>query len=99
MQKRLFILLLFGIFNSTYCQVGGESVYKFLNLVSSPRQAALGGKTITTYDYDVNQPLYNPATINEEMDGKLSVNYGNYFGDVTYGTAAYAYTYDKHINT
>ncbi|WP_300564936.1 type IX secretion system protein PorQ [Flavobacterium sp.] len=99
MQKRLFILLLFGIFNSTYCQVGGESVYKFLNLVSSPRQAALGGKTITTYDYDVNQPLYNPATINEEMNGKAALNYGNYFGDVTYGTAAYAYTYDRHLQT
>ncbi|MEO8515193.1 MAG: type IX secretion system protein PorQ [Flavobacterium sp.] len=99
MQKKLFTLLLIVIFNSAYCQVGGESVYKFLNLVSSPRQAALGGKTITNYDYDVNQPLYNPASINEEMDGKLAVNYGNYFGDVTYGTAAYAYTYDKHINT
>ncbi len=99
MQKRLLILLLFGIFNSAYCQVGGESVYKFLNLVSSPRQAALGGKTITTYDYDVNQPLFNPATINEEMNGKAALNYGNYFGDVTYGTAAYAYTYDRHLQT
>jgi hypothetical protein len=99
MQKKLFTLLLFGLFYSTYGQVGGESVYKFLNLISSPRQAALGGKTITTYDYDVNQPLFNPASINEEMDGRLSLNYGNYFGDVTYGTAAYAYTYDRHVQT
>lgn len=99
MQKRLFILLLFTIYNSTYCQVGGESVYKFLNLISSPRQAALGGKTVTNYDYDVNQPLFNPAAINEEMDGRVALNYGNYFGDVTYGTAAYAYTYDRHLNT
>jgi len=99
MQKRLLILLLFVICNSTYSQVGGQSVYKFLNLISSPRQAALGGKTITISDYDVNQPLFNPATINDEMDGRLALNYGSYLGDVTYGTAAFAYTYDRHINT
>jgi hypothetical protein len=95
MNKFFYSLLLFTTYFSTYSQVGGQSVYQFLNLVASPRQAALGGKTITNYDYDVNQPLYNPATINQEMDSKLAVNYGNYFGDVTYGTAAYAYTYDK----
>lgn len=99
MQKKLFILLLLLFAYSTYSQVGGQSVYQFLNLISSPRQAALGGKTITTYDYDVNQPLFNPATINQEMNGKLALNYGNYFGDVTYGTAAYAYTYDRHLQT
>jgi hypothetical protein len=99
MQKKIFFFLLFSIYNLTYSQVGGQSVYQFLNLVSSPRQAALGGKIITNLDYDVNQPLFNPATINEEMNGKLAINYGSYFGDVSYGTAAYAYTYDQHIQT
>jgi hypothetical protein len=33
------------------------------------------------------------------MDNHLAVNYGNYFGAVTYGTAAYAYTYDRHVQT
>ena len=99
MQKKLYLLILLFIFNITFSQVGGQSVYQFLNLISSPRQAALGGKTITTYDYDVNQPLFNPASINSEMDGKLALNYGNYVGDVTYGTASYAYTYDRHLQT
>ncbi|TGD59855.1 type IX secretion system protein PorQ [Flavobacterium humi] len=99
MQKKLFILVLLIMTYSTYSQVGGQSVYQFLNLISSPRQAALGGKTITIHDYDVNQPLFNPATINEEMNGRLALNYGNYFGDVTYGTGAYAYTYDRHLQT
>ena len=75
-----------------FAQIGGRSVYQFLNLVTSPRQAALGGKTITIYDSDVNQAHFNPATINAEMDNKLALNYGSYFGEVTYGTAAYAYT-------
>lgn len=92
-----FILFLFG--TVAYSQVGGKSVYQFLNLVTSPRQAALGGKVVTIYDYDVNQANFNPATINPEMDNRLSVNYGSLFGEVQYGTAAYAYTYDRHVQT
>lgn len=84
---------------SVYGQVGGQSVYQFLNLVTSPRQAALGGKTLTIYDQDVNQVHFNPATINQDMDNRLSVNYGNYYGEVTYGTASYAYTFDRHVQT
>jgi hypothetical protein len=99
MNKFFYSLLLFTTYFSTYSQVGGRGVYQFLNLISSPRQAALGGKVITNYDYDVNQPLFNPASINGEMDSKLAVNYGNYLGDVNYGTAAYAYTYDRHLQT
>ncbi len=82
-----------------YSQIGGKSTYQFLNLVTSPRQAALGGKVITLYDNDVNQAQFNPATINPEMDNKLALNYGSYYGEVTYGTAAYAYTYDRHVQT
>ena len=80
-------------------QLGGESTYQFLNLISSPRQAALGGKTITNVDYDVTQALYNPATINVDMDNQLAVNYSSYLGDISYGTAAYAYTWDRRLQT
>lgn len=94
------LYLIFLLFCSvTFGQIGGQSVYQFLNLVTSPRQAALGGKTITIYDDDVNQANFNPATINSEMDNHLAMNYGSYFGEVTYGTASYAYTYDRHLQT
>ena len=97
-KKQLY--LIFILFCSvTYGQIGGQSVYQFLNLVTSPRQAALGGKTITIYDNDVNQANFNPATINSEMDNHLALNYGSYFGEVTYGTASYAYTFDRHLQT
>ncbi len=99
-MRNFFACIVFLFFSLTaLSQVGGKSVYQFLNLVTSPRQAALGGKTITIYDNDVNQAHFNPATINAEMDNKLSLNYGSYYGDVTYGTAAYAYTYDRHLQT
>lgn len=95
-----FIYCLFLLFFSvTYGQIGGKHVYEFLNLVTSPRQAALGGKTITIYDNDVNQAHYNPATINAAMDNHLALNYGSYFGEVSYGTASYAYTYDRRLQT
>jgi hypothetical protein len=79
--------------------LGGNATYQFLNLMSSPRQAALGGKIITNVDYDVTQALYNPATINLEMDNQLALNYANYLGDISYGTAAYAYTVDRRVQT
>jgi hypothetical protein len=95
-----FLKLLFVLFCSvSYSQIGGQSVYQFLNLVTSPRQAALGGKVITNFDYDVNAALFNPASINQEMHNHLSVNYANYYGEVSYGTASYAYTYDRHVQT
>ena len=96
--KRLLFILIFLPFISM-AQIGGKYVYQFLNLAQSPRQAALGGKTVTVVDYDVNQAFYNPATINDQMHNRLSANYGNYFGEVSYGTAAYAYTYDRHLLT
>jgi hypothetical protein len=82
-----------------FAQIGGEATYQFLNLVSSPRQAALGGKVITNFDYDVTSGLYNPATINPEMDNQLAFNYSSYLGGISYGTAAYAYTWDRHVQT
>jgi hypothetical protein len=99
MFKNISFTFLFTFCTFGYGQIGGKSVYQFLNLVTSPRQAALGGKVLTFYDADVNQAFFNPATINPEMHKHLSANYGSYFGEVTYGTAAYAYTYDRHLQT
>ncbi|MFV9551167.1 type IX secretion system protein PorQ [Algibacter sp. PT7-4] len=87
------------IVSHSIAQVGGETTYQFLNLVSSPRQAALGGKVLTNVDYDVTQAIFNPATINVEMDNQLAVNYTSYLGGIGYGTASYAYTIDRRTQT
>ncbi|KGO85420.1 penicillin-binding protein [Flavobacterium rivuli WB 3.3-2 = DSM 21788] len=99
MFKKMYLALLLFVTTISFGQIGGKYTYQFLNLVTSPRQAALGGKIVTLYDYDVNQGIYNPATINDDMDKQLSVNYGSYYGEVTYGTAAYAYKYDRYTPT
>lgn len=93
--KIFFTLFCVAISGHLCAQIGGKSTYQFLNLVSSPRQAALGGKNITTYDYDPTSALYNPASINAEMDNQLALNYVNYIADVNYGSAAYAYLLDR----
>ncbi|GAA4299675.1 type IX secretion system protein PorQ [Aestuariibaculum suncheonense] len=95
------IIIAFCVFTSgySYAQLGGEATYQFLNLVSSPRQAALGGKVLTNVDYDVTQGLFNPATINPEMDNQLALNYTSYLGGISYGTASYAYTVDRRTQT
>ncbi|MFV5703118.1 type IX secretion system protein PorQ [Flavobacterium sp. XS2P12] len=99
MLKKLLSYSLVFICAVSYSQIGGKYTYQFLNLVTSPRQAALGGKVITIYDDDVNQVNFNPATLNADMDNHLALNYGSYFKEVTYGTASYAYTYDRHLQT
>lgn len=99
MLKKQVLFFMILICSVSHGQIGGRYTYQFLNLTSSPRQAALGGKTITIYDEDVNQAMSNPATLNEDMDKNLSLNYGNYYGEASYGTASYAYTYDRHLQT
>ncbi len=99
MKRTIFSIFFLCVVTFSFSQVGGEATYQFLNLISSPRQAALGGKIITNVDYDVTQALYNPATINVEMDNQLALNYVSYLGGIGYGTAAYAYTLDRRAQT
>ncbi|MBQ4819531.1 type IX secretion system protein PorQ [Aquimarina sp. MMG016] len=94
---RIFIFLILISFSSlTYSQIGGRYTYQFLNLVSSPRQAALGGKYVTGYNMDPTSAMLNPASINTEMNNQLAVNYVNYIADVNYGSVAYAKAFGKN---
>ncbi|MGG7035666.1 MAG: type IX secretion system protein PorQ [Flavobacterium sp.] len=95
MFSKPYFYFLFLFSAVSFAQIGGKSVYQFLNIVSSPRQAALGGKIITNYDSDVNQVLLNPASVNSEMDKRLAMNYANYLGDVSIGSAAYSSTFNQ----
>lgn len=96
---RYLFLLIFISSAFAKAQIGGRSTYQFLNLVSGTKQAALGGRVLTAVDHDPTSGIYNPATINVKMDNQLQVNYVNYLGDVNYGTASYAYTWDRRVQT
>lgn len=98
-MKLLSFICCFLLFSSVqFGQVGGESVYQFLNLATSARQVALGGEVLTLLD-DVNQPVWNPSVINQEMDNKLSVNYSSYLGGINIGSLSYARLISRRFGT
>jgi len=96
MKKIIYLLFLSSV--CSFSQVGGESIYNFLNLTGSAKQAALGGETLTLLD-DVNQPLWNPSTINMKLNNQLSVNYMNYLADVSLTSVSFAHLVNKHFGT
>ena len=65
-MKKISFLYFILFSSSLFSQVGGESVFQFLNLNSSSRQVALGGEVLTLIN-DVNQPIWNPSTINSRI--------------------------------
>lgn len=97
-MKKYFLILVLSVYNVTFAQVGGEHIYNFLNVPTSAKNAALGGKVLTSLK-DVNQPMFNPAMINPEMDGKLGVNYVNYLADINYGSLNYAHLFSERFGT
>ncbi|SNR16331.1 type IX secretion system protein PorQ [Tenacibaculum jejuense] len=97
MLKHFIVISLF-ITNICYCQVGGTSVFSFLNTTTNARQAALGGKVLTLVD-DVDQPTWNPAVINLDLDRKLSVNYTSYLADISVGSISYAHRFSRYSQT
>ncbi len=92
----LFILLFYSI--QGIGQVGGESIYQFLNISTTARQIALGGEVLTLID-DVNQPIWNPSTINPEIDNKVSVNYSSYLAGINIGSVSYGKLISRRFGT
>ncbi|HEY4785763.1 MAG TPA: type IX secretion system protein PorQ [Bacteroidales bacterium] len=90
MKKLLVLILLTPVYFFGYSQVGGRHAYEFLNLVSSPRVAALGGKYVSSFDDDLSVVYHNPSVLNSDMDHHLSLNYVNYYAGVKYGYISYA---------
>ena len=98
MRRILFFTFILFLAKPIIGQVGGESVFQFLNLASSSRQVALGGEVLTLID-DVNQPIWNPSVINPELDRQLSVNYTSYLAGISIGSASYAHVISRRFGT
>ncbi len=72
-------------------QPGGTATWEFLNLTNSARVASLGGKNITLRDGDLNLAFHNPALLDSTMHHDLLLNYVNYYSDINFGYASYAF--------
>lgn len=92
-MRKLVTLVSFLTVSVSYAQIGGKDAYQFLQMSTSPKQAALGGSNVTISGNEVNQVMYNPASLNEEMDGMLAVNFGRFYSDISLGSAAYAHQF------
>ena len=94
MRKTLFLLFILINFKS-FSQIGGENVYRFINLPNSARVLALGGSAIAFRDDDVNMAYQNPGLINSSMANRASLTFVDYFAGVNFGNAAYAFNVKK----
>lgn len=86
--------LLFFLWSVLTMAQDGTRVYEFLNITTSPRQAALGGNAQSMWDSDPNMSYWNPALANEQSHGQLGMNYISYLADVSFGTVSAVYQYD-----
>jgi hypothetical protein len=90
MSKLTLLFISVLISTSVTAQIGGDNTYEFLNLSSSARIAALGGKMVPVKDNDLNLVFCNPALLNSDMSRQLTFSGVGYFADIKYGYVAYA---------
>lgn len=92
-MKRIVQSILFSFWSITICQaqIGGTSVYNFLNVYPNARIAALGGSAIVTPDNDMSLVLANPSLLTKKMQNQFSMNYLRYFADMGMGYFGYAW--------
>tara|TARA_B100000579_G_scaffold128439_1_gene103560 strand:+ start:13079 stop:14101 length:1023 start_codon:yes stop_codon:yes gene_type:complete len=74
-----------------YAQIGGNAIFQFANLNTSPRATALGGYLTALSDNDVNAGIYNPGSINIDMNNNIVLNYTDYYSDIIYGDFGYCF--------
>lgn len=96
MRKLLLFITGIILYQTSMGQIGGDNTYEFLNLSSSARIAAMGGKLVPVKDNDLNLVFCNPALLNPEMDQQLTFSGVSYFADIKYGYAAYARSFEKY---
>ncbi|MCK0130990.1 type IX secretion system protein PorQ [Flavobacteriaceae bacterium F08102] len=96
MKSKSVLLIFLCLSTISFGQVGGEQIFNFLNVSTSARQSALGGEVLTLYD-DIDQPLWNPSTINRQLDNQLAVNYVDFLADINYGSASFAHLINRRI--
>ena len=91
-------LFTFGATLEVRAQAGGNNTWEFLNLTNSARVASLGGKNITLRDGDLNLVFHNPALLDSTMNNHLVINYVNYFTDINFGYASWAFHHNRFGN-
>ncbi len=99
MDKLLLVAFLnIVFFPGSFAQIGGDNIYEFLNLPTSARITALGGKHIAVRDSDLAFAFSNPGVLNKEMHHQLTFNHSFHLADIGHGYAGYG-RYIEKLNT
>ena len=89
------ILMLLSLVTVVVQAQENKGTYRFLYATNSARVAALGGLPLPFFDSDVQLAGFNPASINPEMNNRLSLSYVDNLGDINFATAQYGRDFDK----
>ena len=90
----LFAVMFLAAAVSLHAQTGGNTVFNFLAVPVSGRQAALGGKLLSVLDNDPTLAISNPSLLSPEGGGSLSLQCVDYFSNAFYGNADYIRAWD-----
>lgn len=94
-MRKLYIFWILISALHSHAQTGGDYTYQFLELLPSPKHAALGGFATTLSDTHIDSGMANPALVSAQSAGQLSLNIEPYFAGINRGTAAYAVGIDR----
>lgn len=97
-MKKFILLVLFVSYSTIFVQAqsGGQGTYSFLNLVTSPRIAAMGGNTLAVWDHDLATAAVNPSLLTPKISNNLVLNFVDHYADVNYGSVYYSRTFKKY---
>jgi hypothetical protein len=90
--KRVFFLCSFLFLGSlsAFSQLGGTSIYNFMEIPSSARTSALGGMASIVRDGDLSAADQNPSFLDSSVSGHMILTYSPYYAGINFGYVAYA---------
>lgn len=95
MYSRITIWLLLLSVNISAQTLGGNSVFNFLRLSSTPQLTALGGINISQTSNDVGLAFNNPALLTPSMHTQMNAVFNSFYGDIKVYHLSLSYRHEK----
>lgn len=95
-KKYILFALLLMLCTVQFAQLGGQTAYRFLNIVNPARVASMGGNLIMVQDNDLALALINPSLLNAQYNNRVHISYANLFSGVNSGFLGYSKHIEKH---
>lgn len=98
LQRLFTIIFCFAFFVSTAQTLGGNAVYNFLKLPSSPLLTAVGGVNTSYKTNEAGLSANNPSLLNADLHSQLNLSFNNFLGGIKAYSLTGAYHHNK-LNT